>query len=156
MISFSTSSYTVTFLPSFTSFTLLPSLSLRATLAVTLTVSKLSFSFTPRAIRPSATLRISLALASVVTILPFARSAVTCPLISAFLCAEVLLSFLYFAIFHFLHFRCAPVHASSDLLSRGLAVNLQISTCAVHLWTYRRRQFIVLIPRSGSVPDQAL
>ena len=37
---------TVTFFPSTTSFTLLPSLSFRATFAITVTSSKLSFSFT--------------------------------------------------------------------------------------------------------------
>ena len=52
------------------SFTRFPSASLRATLAVTVTVSKLSFSRTAIAISPSAILRISLALASVVTIFP--------------------------------------------------------------------------------------
>ena len=45
-------------------------LSLRATLAVTFTVSKLLHSFTPKAMIPSAILRISFALASVVTIFP--------------------------------------------------------------------------------------
>ncbi len=103
MISFSTSSYTVTFLPLTTSFTLLPSLSLRAPFAVTLTVSKLSFSFTAKAMRPSATLRISFALASVVTILPLYNNAVTWLLINAFLWLEVFPSFLYPAILIFLH-----------------------------------------------------
>ena len=68
MIVFSTSSYTVTFLPSTTSLTLLPSASFLATLALIVTSSKLSFSFTAEAIRPTAILRISLALDSVVLI----------------------------------------------------------------------------------------
>ena len=68
----------------------MPSLSLRATLDVTSTSSKLSFSLTANAISPSATLLISLALASVVTILPLFKRLVTWPLIKAFLWLEVI------------------------------------------------------------------
>ncbi len=103
LIVFSTSSKIVTFLPSTTSFTLFPSLSLRATFAFTVTVSKLSFSFTANAIKCYTYLRTSFALASVVTIFPFTIIAVVRLLNIAFLWLEVLPSFLYPAILYFLH-----------------------------------------------------
>ena len=125
MISFSTSSYTVTVTPfsiltslpslsrwdsarptgllSTICFTRLPSLSLRATLVVTLTVSKLSFSFTARAISPSTIFCTSLALASVVTILPlYDQLQLPDFLTMPFSDADVLPSFLYFAMIIFL------------------------------------------------------
>jgi uncharacterized membrane protein required for colicin V production len=74
LISFSTVSYTVTFLPSTTSLTLLPLASFLGTFAETLTVSKLSFSLIASVISFSACFFTSFALASVVTILPMVQA----------------------------------------------------------------------------------
>ena len=125
MICFSTSSYTVFFFPSTNSFTLLPSASFLATLAVTVTVSKLSFSRTAIATRPSAILRISFAFASVVTILPLYNRFVTWFLNRAFLWSAVLLNFLYFAIL-FSSIGGTSIHACSVLLYKCLGIPAHI------------------------------
>ena len=86
------------------------------TFAVTVTVSKLSFSLTARAIRPSAIFLASFALISVVLTLPLFRRAVTSPLSIAFLWLEVLPSFLYFAMI-ILPPCGTPGHALTGLLA---------------------------------------